>query len=78
MDGTQSALSSGKYAPPGWISSGAALGRGAAGDGGKGEGEMDGAQLGVEPSATDSPPQLFWKTQNIRPAVSAAVGGVDG
>lgn len=52
-----------------------AEGRRAMGEGG---GEMDGAQLGVEPSATDSPPQLFWKTQNIRPAVSAAVGGVDG
>lgn len=60
MDGTQSALSSGKYVLRMDLKWGGARQRG-----GRrrewGGGEMDGAQPRVEPSATDSPPQLFWK-----------------
>lgn len=56
MDGTQSALSSGKYAPRMDLKWGGAQQRG---DGRREREEMDGAQLRVEPSATDSPPQLF-------------------
>lgn len=61
-----------------WISSEAALGKGVAGD--RGKGVMDGDQPWVEPSAADSP-HGFFKTQNIawiRAAISAAVGEMDG
>lgn len=57
MDGTQSALSSGKYALRMDLKWGGARQRG----GGRRErGEMDGDQPRVEPSATDSP-TAFWK-----------------
>lgn len=56
MDGTQNTLSSGKYALRMDLKWGGAQQRG----GGRQErGEMDGAQPRVEPSAADSPPQLF-------------------
>ena len=56
MDGTQSTLSSGKYALWMDLKWGGARQRGGRRREG---GEMDGAQPRVEPSAADSPPRLF-------------------
>lgn len=55
MDGTQSTLSSGKYALRMDLEWGGARQRGG---GRQKRGVMDGDQPRVEPSATDSPPQL--------------------
>lgn len=62
MDGTQSALSSGKYAPRMDLKWGGARQRGG---GRRKGGEMDGDQPRVEPSATDLSPTAFWKLKAL-------------